>query len=105
MRRSRLDATPSYPSHGQTGFSMTEQTARRLFVAAATVAMTLGASATRADDNHRVSVIEENDSVVFGDSDKFYTQGIAFTYLGPDVAADSMWIGPFDALAGLGPFD
>ena len=44
-------------------------------------------------------MIEENDSVIFGDSDKYYTQGIEFVYLGPDVAAGSAWIGPFDALA------
>jgi lipid A 3-O-deacylase len=84
---------------------MTERPLRRLCLAAATVAATLAAGAAQADDSNRFSVIEENDSVAFGDSDKFYTQGIAFTYLGPDVAADSAWIGPFDALAGLGPFD
>jgi lipid A 3-O-deacylase len=83
---------------------MTERTARRLCLAAATVAATLAAGAARADDNSRFSVIEENDSVAFGDSDKFYTQGIAFAYLGPDVGVDSAWIGPFDALD-FGPFD
>jgi lipid A 3-O-deacylase len=82
---------------------MTERFLRRLCLAAAAVA--LGAATARADDNSRVSVIEENDSVVFGDSDKFYTQGLELTYLGPDVAADSAWIGPFDALGALGPFD
>ena len=40
----------------------------------------------------------ENDSVLF-DSDKFYTQGLAFTYLGPDVAAESAWMGPFNVLS------
>lgn len=65
---------------------------------------TLGAGVAQADDTIRFSVIEENDSVILGDSDKFYTQGIAFTYLGPDVAADSAWNGPFDALD-FGPFD
>ena len=78
---------------------MTERSLRRLCLAAAAVA--LGAATARADDNSRVSVIEENDSVVFGDSDKFYTQGLELIYLGPDVAADSAWIGPFDALGAL----
>jgi hypothetical protein len=73
-------------------------------VAVATVAVTLGAGAARADDSSRVTVIEENDSVLF-DSDKYYTQGVEFAYLGPDVEVDSGWIGPFDALAALGPFD
>jgi lipid A 3-O-deacylase len=83
---------------------MTERTARRLCVAAATVAVMLGAGPARADDSSRVTVIEENDSVLF-EPDKYYTQGLEFAYLGPDVAVDSAWIGPFDALAGLGPFD
>jgi len=72
-------------------------------LACAAVAALLGASAARADDNSRFSVIEDNDSVLW-DSDKFYTQGLEFAYLGPDVAADSAWIGPFDALD-FGPFD
>src|SRR5262245_6565556 len=72
--------------------------------AAATIAATLGATQARADDNSRFGVIEENDSIIF-DTDKYYTQGIAFTYLGPDVAVDSAWIGPFNTLADLGPFD
>jgi lipid A 3-O-deacylase len=84
---------------------MTERTVRWLCLAGAPDAATLSIGAARADDNIRFSVIEENDSVVLGDSDKFYTQGLEITYLGPDVAADSAWIGLFDALAGLGPFD
>jgi lipid A 3-O-deacylase len=74
------------------------------FLAIATVAATLGATVARADDNSRFAVLEENDSIGF-DTDKYYTQGLEFTYLGPDVAADSGWAGPFDALADLGPFD
>src|SRR4030095_14542384 len=104
MRRSRLDATLSPPSHGQTGFSMTERPLRRLCLAAATIAATLGADAARADDSRRITEMEENDSVLF-DSDKFYTQGLEFAYLGPDVEVDSAWIGPFDLLGDLGPFD
>ena len=77
---------------------------RAIGLAAATIAATLAATAAHAEDNSRFTVIEENDSIGF-DSDKYYTQGIEFVYLGPDVAADSTWIGPFDALADLGPFD
>jgi lipid A 3-O-deacylase len=76
----------------------------RLCLAVATAAAAFGAGLARADDIHRFSVIEENDSIGF-DSDKYYTQGLEFIYLGPDVAADSAWIAPFDALADLGPFD
>src|ERR1044072_8486009 len=74
------------------------------FLAIATAATALSGGAAKADDNSRFTMIEENDSVLW-DSDKYYTQGLEFTYLGPDVAADSAWIGPFDALADLGPFD
>lgn len=84
---------------------MKQRTLRRLRTVAATIAATLAAGAAAADDSSRITVLEENDSVIFGDSDKFYTQGIAFTYLGPDVEVDSAWIGPFDLLATLGPFD
>jgi lipid A 3-O-deacylase len=74
------------------------------FLVAATLAATLGSGAIWADDTIRFGVIEENDSIGF-DTDKFYTQGVAFSYLGSDVAADSRWAAPFDALADLGPFD
>ena len=86
---------------------MTAQYSRRSSgscLAVATVALVLGASGAYADDNSRIAVVEENDSVLF-DSDKYYTQGLELTYLGPDVAADSAWIGPFNVLADLGPFD
>jgi lipid A 3-O-deacylase len=77
---------------------------RAIGLAAATLAATFGAVAAQADDNSRFTVVEENDSIGF-DSDKYYTQGLEFVYLGPDVAADSAWIGPFNTLAALGPFD
>ncbi len=64
----------------------------------------LGSGAALADDTTRFGVVEENDSIGF-DTDKYYTQGIEFTHLGSDVAADSGWAGPFDALSDLGPFD
>lgn len=76
-------------------------TALCLAIAAAGAAVCM--SAARADDNSRFGGIEENDSIGF-DSDKYYTQGLEFTYLGPDVAVDSGWIGPFELLD-FGPFD
>jgi lipid A 3-O-deacylase len=76
----------------------------RLCLAVATLTALLSATHARADDNSRLGVVEENDSIGF-DSDKYYTQGLAFTYLGPDVAVESGWMGPFNALADLGPFD
>jgi hypothetical protein len=74
----------------------------RLCLAAAALAAMLGDA--QADDDHRFTLLEENDSIGF-DDDKYYTQGLALIYLGPDVAVDSAWAGPFDALAALGPFD
>lgn len=76
----------------------------RLCLSVATAMAALVAAHARADDNSRFSVIEENDSILF-DSDKYYSQGLEFAYLGPDVAADSAWMAPFNALANLGPFD
>jgi hypothetical protein len=76
----------------------------RLCLAVATLAALLGAGHAHADDNSRLGVVEENDSIGF-DSDKYYTQGLELTYLGPDVAVDSSWMGPFNVLADLGPFD
>jgi hypothetical protein len=72
---------------------------RRAAVCAA--ALLLAATAARADDGHRVSAIEENDS--FFESDDHYTQGLRLGYLGPDVARDSRWNAPFDALGALLP--
>lgn len=72
-------------------------------LAAATAAAMLGPGAAWADDTIRLGVIEENDSVGF-DTDKYYTQGIALTYLGGDVDRESEWAGPFQALSDLGLF-
>jgi hypothetical protein len=86
---------------------MTARVARRsprCVLAIAAFAATLGAGAARGDDNGRFGIVEENDSAPFN-TDKYYTQGLEFTYLGPDVAADSAWMTPFDALGGLGLFD
>jgi hypothetical protein len=86
---------------------MTRPNPRRLpgfFLAGAAIATAFGIGAAHADDTSRITALEENDSVLF-DSDKYYTQGLEFAYLGPDVAPDSAWIGPFDALGDLGPFD
>src|SRR6185295_5062616 len=108
MRRSRTDASlESKPSsQRQTGNFMRAAYSRRptalcLAIAAAWAAACM--STARADDNSRFVAIEENDSIAF-DSDKYYTQGLEFIYLGPEVAVDSGWIGPFEALD-FGPFD
>jgi lipid A 3-O-deacylase len=74
---------------------------RRLAFWGATLLMGAAPAALRADDGQRLSVIEENDS--FFDSDDHYTQGLRLGYLGPDVARDSEWNEPFDALGGLLP--
>lgn len=84
--------------------SASSRRSRALRLAIATAATMITAAAARADDHSRIVGIEENDSVLF-DSDKYYTQGLEFAYLGPDVAPDSGWIGPFDALDALGLFD
>ncbi|MDY0873662.1 lipid A deacylase LpxR family protein [Dongia rigui] len=56
-----------------------------------------------ADDDGRITLTEENDSIYF-DDDQAYTQGFEFVYLGPDVAADSGWAAPFNGLTGIGLF-
>jgi len=78
-------------------------TSRRYLLACTAIAAALFSGAARADDDGRFTAIEENDSVLW-DNDKYYTQGIDFVYLGPDVAVDSAWNDPFDALDFF-PFD
>jgi len=75
---------------------------RRLAGWGAALLIAAAPAALRADDGHRLSVIEENDSLFF-ESDDHYTQGLRLGYLGPDVARDSEWNAPFDALGGLLP--
>jgi len=75
---------------------------RRVACWGAAVWIAAAPAAGRADDGHRLSVIEENDSLFF-ESDEHYTQGLRLAWLGPDVAADSGWDRPFDALADLLP--
>jgi hypothetical protein len=85
---------------------MTARCARRsprCLLAIVAVAALLRGGAALADDAGRFALLEENDSVPFN-TDKYYTQGLEFTYLGPDVAVGSAWIAPFDAL-GAFPFD
>src|SRR5262245_58670254 len=47
------------------------------------------------DDSHRLTIVEENDSLFF-DSDKHYTQGLRLGYLSPDVKSGSHWDEPFE---------
>jgi hypothetical protein len=75
---------------------------QRLAFCGAVLLIAATPTALRADDGHRLSAIEENDSLFF-DSDEHYTQGLRLSYLGPDVAAHSAWNRPFDALAGVLP--
>jgi hypothetical protein len=53
------------------------------------------------DDSWRFTVMEENDSI-WSDSDKYYTQGLSFALLGPDVADGSAWDAPFDIFVDWG---
>jgi hypothetical protein len=78
-------------------------TAARVFLLiAAPLSMLLLAGANvRADDRERIVLLEENDSLYFN-SDRHYTQGLRFSYLGLDAAPESSWNAPFDALA-IGP--
>lgn len=57
-----------------------------------------------ADDSSRITLTEENDSIVFP-TDRYYTQGFEFAYLGGDVAGDSAWAQPFADLSSIGLFD
>ena len=61
-------------------------------------AANFAAPAARADEHERFTLLEENDSLYFN-SDKHYTQGVRFSYLGPDVAPGSGWNGSFDAIS------
>jgi hypothetical protein len=47
------------------------------------------------DGGHRLTIVEENDSMPFH-SDKHYTQGLRLSYLAPPVGAESFWAAPFD---------
>jgi lipid A 3-O-deacylase len=52
----------------------------------------------RADDQERVNILEENDSLYFN-SDKHYTQGLRLSYLAPDLGPQSSWNDPFNLLS------
>ncbi len=71
-------------------------------VLAAALLSAAAPAAARADDGHRLSAIEENDSLFF-DADEHYTQGLRIAWLGPDVEPDSRWNAPFDAIGDLLP--
>jgi lipid A 3-O-deacylase len=58
-------------------------------------------SAASADENGRITVSEENDSIL-SDDDGNYTQGLQFSFLSNDVADDSAWVAPFNWLGGDG---
>jgi lipid A 3-O-deacylase len=62
------------------------------------LATSLLSSPAAADENGRITAIEENDSILF-DSDRYYTQGLQFSYLGGDLKGGSGWNAPFDFLS------
>lgn len=75
----------------------------RLVILAASLAPLLGMTATaRADDSHRITILEENDSIYFN-SDKHYTQGIRASDLGPALAPKDGWNRPFDWVGNVAP--
>lgn len=53
-------------------------------------------------DRARIAVTEENDKFA-SNNDRNYTQGIAFSYLTPDVSGDGDWSRPFDAISSVLP--
>src|ERR1700674_3539471 len=55
-------------------------------------------TAALAGDDSRITLLEENDSLYFN-SDKHYTQGFRISHLGPEVAPESWWNGPFNLIA------
>ena len=55
----------------------------------------------RGQDQERITVLEENDSLFFN-SDKHYTQGFRISDLHP-VRAPGFWDGAFDLLGGFAP--
>ena len=65
------------------------------------LAAVLGAAIApaHADDSSRINLLEENNSLYFN-SDKHYTQGFRWSYLGPDLRTDSAWN---DAFGLFGP--
>lgn len=67
------------------------------------VAFFIVAGPALADDLGRITLTEENDSIAFS-TDRYYTQGFEFVYLGPDVETDSGWATPFDGLGSIGLF-
>jgi hypothetical protein len=55
-----------------------------------------------ADDQNRIDLLEENDSL-YSNSDKHYTQGLRFSDLAPDLGAKSDWNDPFDFVGAIAP--
>lgn len=65
--------------------------------------LTAAPSAARAEDQGRVTITEENDYFAARNRDRFYTQGLRFSYLSPDLAPDTIFRAPAAALGGLLP--
>jgi hypothetical protein len=74
---------------------------RFMLLAVPLVFVAAGALApARADDMHRLSILEENDSLFFN-SDKHYTQGLRLSYLTPDLKPGGAWNDTFNLLANV----
>jgi hypothetical protein len=71
---------------------------RRTVLACLLAAAAVAHGPARADDGHRLSILEENDSLFFN-SDKHYTQGLRFSYLAP--AKDGAWDRWYDFVANI----
>lgn len=63
----------------------------------------LSAPPVLAGERARFIVDEENDTFV-SSNDRDFTQGIGFSYVSGDIASDSGWNAPFDAIGSVLPF-
>ena len=73
----------------------------RLSLVSCCVLTAMGAVA-RADDVHRITLLEENDSL-YTDYDRHYSQGLRLSDLTPDIGPESMANRPFDLVGGVLP--
>jgi lipid A 3-O-deacylase len=78
-------------------------TARRAFGTVASIVLAIGALPAAAEESGRLTMVEENDSIVFP-TDRYYTQGLAFSYLTGDIAAESAWDAPLSGMESVGLF-
>jgi hypothetical protein len=75
---------------------------RSVFLLALMAIFFCGTSAM-GDDSGRITLTEENDSIIFP-TDWYYTQGLELSYLSGNVVTDSAWLIPFSGLSAIGLF-